>query len=629
VVALDGPRGLTASGRGFYVALFESSQVALVDDTTRARVWQKTSGPGRANGIAVWGDTLVTSNRDAGSVTLQDAAGGGRSSVVATGSLPWGVAASDGLAYVANFGDNSLSVVDLATARVLRTSPVPEMPVTALVAEGQPYLLHLNGVITRLDREGKVLGQASAGVVDTRGIAFDPIRRLLYVGSESGAIVALRLPDLAHAGRYDLPGPAYAVAVNEGTGRIYAVDAQNDRLYVVDPDRGDILQLPLPAQGGTQGGQGLAVTNNQVAVTNFAANSVSFFDDSVCAALLTPTAEPPATLEIKTPTPLAATSTRPPTSTSTRTPTGTPTAPPTQALIATAQPTPTAAITPTPAVVRAKVEIVWPHGGVGVEQADLANVTVYLLSGDGTGSARSLLDSVPCSWEPVVRLWAAEDNEPARQLGIGRKRMVSEGGRTFPAWDFNDIDVSHAKDPANKITFHATVDSVRTLSNVWTHAADARTLFPQQDVPVSATRLRPPAIDGRIQIVWPHGDLPPQEAQLANVTAYLFSAGGMQAIAPNSSWDPTVRLHWSLNNEPESAPGAGIIGVPREVQGANGVRFLAWDFNDVDISPANDSLNRMTFWVSVDGTPSYSNFWAHAVDARTLFPQSDVLNSCK
>ena len=464
-------------------------------------------------------------------------------------------------------------MVDLSTARVLRTVPVSEMPVTLLVAQGRPYVLHLNGVITQLDRDGKILGQASAGVGDTRGIAFDSTRGLLYVGSEGGAIVALRLSDLAPVGRYDLPGPAYAVAVNEGTGRIFAVDAQNDFLYAVEPDSGEVLRLPLPPQGDDQGGQGLAVADNQVAVTNFQADSVSFFDDSVCSARLTPTPEDPVVFEIATSTPHASTPTIAPTRTPTRTPsrtptrTATPTPTPTVTRTFTPTPRPTATATPTPTVVRAKVEIVWPHGGATVEEADLANVTVYLLAGDGTGPARSLLDSVPCDWNPVVRLWAAQDNAPARQVGTGRKRMVREGGRIFPAWDFNDVDVSHAKDAANKITFSATVDGVKTLSNVWTHAADARTLFPQQDVPTSATRAQPPAVDARIQIVWPHGNLPPQEAELANVTAYLFSAGTMQAIAPNAGWTPTVRLHSNLNNEPELAPGRGVAGVPRRGAG--------------------------------------------------------------
>ena len=59
------------------------------------------------------------------------------------------------------------------------------------------------------------------------------------------------------------------------------------------------------------------------------------------------------------------------------------------------------------------------------------------------------------------------------------------------------------------------------------------------------------------------------------------------------------------------------------------VRFLAWDFNDVDISAARDPLNRIYFWVSVDGVPTDSNVWAHGADARTIFPQPDVLTSCE
>jgi len=266
---------------------------------------------------------------------------------------------------------------------------------------------------------------------------------------------------------------------------------------------------------------------------------------------------------------------------------------------------------------------------VGVEEADLANITAYLLAGDGTAPAPALLDSPPCDWSPTVRLWSALNNEPMKQVGTGEKRMVTASGRTFPAWDFNDVDVKSARDPANKLAFTVTVDGVTTLSNVWAHAADARTLFPQQDNPMGAIDHQPAAVDARIQIVWPKDGQPVESAQAANITAYLFDAGTMQAIAPDAGWSPAVRLHWSTGNEAEAAPGEGMLGAPRAVNGVNGVAFLAWDFNDVDVSAANDSLNRLFFWVTVDGVTTYSNIWAHAIDARTLFPQPEVLNSCK
>jgi hypothetical protein len=278
--------------------------------------------------------------------------------------------------------------------------------------------------------------------------------------------------------------------------------------------------------------------------------------------------------------------------------------------------------------VRAKIQVVWPHGGAPVREANRANITAYLFAGDGTDS-RIALDSPPCDWSPVVRLWAAQNAQPAREVAVGQKRIVREGGRTFPAWDFNDLDVSAARDPANKLAFYVTVDGVPSLHNVWIHAADARTLFPQQDVPQEALRTRPTAVDARIQIVWPQGGATVQDAIRANISTFLFHAGTLKAVAPQTPWAPAVRLHWSLNNSTEVAPGRGVLGLPRRVTAANGVTFLAWDFNDIDVSAAQEPLNRLYFWVTVDGMPSSSNIWAHGVDARTLFPQPDVPNSCR
>lgn len=313
------------------------------------------------------------------------------------------------------------------------------------------------------------------------------------------------------------------------------------------------------------------------------------------------------------------------TPTPTRTPTVTP-SPPASTQTRTATPARTA--TPTPSVVRAKIEIVWPHDGVSPREAYLANITAYLLAGDGDDSAAAM-DPPPCQWSPTVRLWAAMNAQPASPVAVGQKRFVSQGGRTFPVWDFNDIDVSAARDPTNKLFFFVTVDGVRTLPNVWAHAADGRTIFPQQDVPSGTVRRRPAVVDARIEIVWPHDGLPLDQATQANITAFLFSQGTLRAFAPDVAWSPTVRLHWASNNEAEQGSGSGLIGVPRIATTAVGLRFLAWDFNDVDISATRDPFNKLYFWVSVDGVPAYSNIWAHGVDARTIFPQPDILNSCR
>ena len=273
---------------------------------------------------------------------------------------------------------------------------------------------------------------------------------------------------------------------------------------------------------------------------------------------------------------------------------------------------------PTP--LRAKIEIVWPHGGLPVQSANFANITAYLISLTGN-------DPPACDWSPTVRLWGALNNDPARLLAFGQKRMFTTSGRTFPVWDFNDVDVSAARNPNSKLSFFVTVDGVETLPNVWAHAVDARTLFPQQDVPASAATRIPDAVDAKIQIVWPHPGATADQ-QLANITAFLFESGTKRVVSPALGWQPTVRLHWSLNSDAE-LPNSTILGVPRATTADNGIRVLAYDFNDVDISAAQDPLNRIFFWVSVDGVTTYSNIWAHGTDARTVFPVADILNSCR
>jgi hypothetical protein len=189
------------------------------------------------------------------------------------------------------------------------------------------------------------------------------------------------------------------------------------------------------------------------------------------------------------------------------------------------------------------------------------------------------------------------------------------------------VDVSPAQESTNKMAFYATVEGVTTYPNVWVHAVDARTIFPQPDVPAEVAERKPAALDARVEIVWPHAGAPVAEADLANISVYLFVADTRVALAPGLPWSPVVRLHRSLNTDAEVA-GTTAVGLPRTIED-NGMRYLAWDFNDVNVSAARDPLNRIYFWVSVDDVPTATNVWAHGADARTYLPEPEVLASCE
>jgi hypothetical protein len=93
--------------------------------------------------------------------------------------------------------------------------------------------------------------------------------------------------------------------------------------------------------------------------------------------------------------------------------------------------------------------------------------------------------------QPVARLHAAVDNgvDDGREMApVGTTRTYSANGLSWLAYDFNDIDVSVANDPAHRITFWTEVDGVATYPNIWTHGASGVTIAPAQDVPARSCR---------------------------------------------------------------------------------------------------------------------------------------------
>ncbi|TAK34525.1 MAG: hypothetical protein EPO21_09390 [Chloroflexota bacterium] len=259
----------------------------------------------------------------------------------------------------------------------------------------------------------------------------------------------------------------------------------------------------------------------------------------------------------------------------------------------------------------ARIEIVWPQENKSVSEASRANIAAYVFE---AGSMVSLSQSLSAP----VRLWRSVNNGVEEQVAVGQKTGRTVGGRQFPAWEFNDLDVSAAQDPQSKLYFRVSVDGLDTHGNIWSHGADARTYFPQQDQPTGLLPSVPQQVDGKIEIVWPKGGMSVDQADKANIGVMVFGRGSLDAVPTN--FDKPVKLWRALNNQPAELVGVGT----RVVRSAVGLSYPIWEFNDVDVSAAKDPLNKYYFRVTIDGIDAASNIWSHGADARTYFPQQDV-----
>lgn len=273
--------------------------------------------------------------------------------------------------------------------------------------------------------------------------------------------------------------------------------------------------------------------------------------------------------------------------------------------------------------VDAQIVILWPHDNAPVSEARLANLTAHLTYPDSRVT-------VPCDFAAPVTLWRGLNNEPAEPIAAGSRRMAEIDGCRVPVWDFNDIDVSAARDPRNKLYFSLQVEGFPYRTNVWVHDTDARTYLPQPAQAVAnqviTPETAPQQLDARIQILWPHGSAPVSQASLANLSVDLFRRGTLIRLGSRegaTAWDPAVWLLAACNN----APGQRIArGVRRNDAAATAAAAAThWDFNDVDVSAARDPETKLHFWVEVEGRQTCSNTWTHGLDARTYLPNPEAL----
>lgn len=123
-----------------------------------------------------------------------------------------------------------------------------------------------------------------------------------------------------------------------------------------------------------------------------------------------------------------------------------------------------------------RILLVWPHDEAGryapPESANLVNISAMLFQ------RNTLLAASSTDLPHRIWLIGALDNQIGRRLAVGKPRVVTEDGVRYTLYDFNDIDVSLARDPGHHWIFWLEAPDVDLSTNVWVHGGDARTVAP-------------------------------------------------------------------------------------------------------------------------------------------------------
>ncbi|HEY53189.1 MAG TPA: hypothetical protein G4N94_07000 [Caldilineae bacterium] len=135
-----------------------------------------------------------------------------------------------------------------------------------------------------------------------------------------------------------------------------------------------------------------------------------------------------------------------------------------------------------PEAIDALIRVVWPHDRDGnfttAAQANLVNISALLVAQD------TLVALAPEHLPERVWLVGALDNQVGRRLAVGEPRTVKRGELTYTTYEFNNIDVSLARELAHHWTFWLEIPDANATSNVWVHGIDSRTHAPELLEPI-------------------------------------------------------------------------------------------------------------------------------------------------
>ncbi|MGC8780630.1 MAG: hypothetical protein ACP5UQ_07170, partial [Anaerolineae bacterium] len=250
--------------------------------TITAQITLSTEATG-PNGVAVIGGSgpvIVTNRQTANASVVNPGPTPAVIGEIPANLLPDGVVVNGGFGYIANFGNNTVTVFDPTTRAVVNTLAVGQQPslFAADPTNGDVYLsLHGSNEVQLL-RGGALIGTYT-GIPEPYGVAYDPTGRRLYVANR-GAAHTVTVLDTATGnivGAIGLDREPFVVAVNPRTGHLYIACGDQVQVYRT-LDWAPVTTIPVPP--GAEEGIALDEARNIVYVTSRDGDVITAIQDT-------------------------------------------------------------------------------------------------------------------------------------------------------------------------------------------------------------------------------------------------------------------------------------------------------------------------------------------------------------
>jgi YVTN family beta-propeller protein len=234
------------------------------------------------NGVAMipTSGRVVVTNRQTANASVVDPAAGTVMQTIAADSLPNGVIVEGSYGYIANYGNDTVTVLDPATLAVIRTlhgvghepalfAADPGSGDVFLTAHGSNQVFYLH--------DGQVIGQWN-GISAPYGIAYDPAGRRLYVANRGAAhtvtVIDVYLDQIV--GTIDVGKEPFVLLVNPDSGHLFV--ACGDEVKVYDTyDWSLVTSIPVPP--GAEEGIAFDPRLNKVFVTSRESDALTVIQD--------------------------------------------------------------------------------------------------------------------------------------------------------------------------------------------------------------------------------------------------------------------------------------------------------------------------------------------------------------